>query len=76
MYVGDFLITSIHLKIENLKDKMKDEFENTDLSKLSCFIGMEFMKVKESIMMHQQNHVKELLDRFETSDSNTITNLS
>jgi len=43
LYVDDLLITgSSTLEINKVKDKMKSEFEMTDLGELSFFLGMEF----------------------------------
>lgn len=40
---------------------MKDEFEMTDLGKLSYFLSMEFVKIREGMVMHHQKYMKELL---------------
>lgn len=40
-------------EIENLKEKMKVEFEMTDLGKISYFFGMEFVKARKCMIMHQ-----------------------
>lgn len=46
-YVDDLLITDNHsCALENLNAQLKEEFEMTDLSRLSYFLGMEFVKSK------------------------------
>ncbi|KAK2355926.1 putative mitochondrial protein [Trifolium repens] len=77
LYVDDLLITgSQKSEIEKLKFKLKAEFEMTDLGELSFFLGMEFVKVKNGIVMHQQKYICELLDKFELSNCNSVSNPS
>lgn len=77
LYVDDLLITrSKTSEIENVKNKLKSEFEVTDLGELSFFIGMEFLKMKTGIMMHQQKYIGELLEKFEMNNCNSISNPS
>lgn len=45
-----------------------------NIVKLSYFFDMEFVIVKEDMIMHKQKYVNELLDRLTMIDSNTITN--
>lgn len=46
------------------------EFEMTDLGKLSYFLGFEFMKVREGLMMHQKRYAMEVLKRFNMLNCN------
>ncbi|KAK2457600.1 hypothetical protein QL285_004854 [Trifolium repens] len=48
----------------------------TDLGELSFFLGMEFVKVKNCIVMHQQKYICELLDKFELNNCNSVSNPS
>ncbi|KAK2386041.1 putative mitochondrial protein [Trifolium repens] len=52
------------------------KFEMTDLGKLSFFLGMEFVKIKDGIVMHQQKYITELLEKFELNNCNSVTNPS
>lgn len=55
MYVDDLFITDFHaFEIENLTKKMKAKFKMTLIGKLTFFFGMEFVKVKEDMVMHQK----------------------
>jgi len=66
LYVDDLLITSSSTsKIKKVKEKLKSEFEMTDLGEISFFLGMEFVKLKNEMMMHQQKYIGELLEKFE-----------
>ena len=42
-----------------------NEFEMTDLSKMSYFLGMEFMYSEKGIILHQMKYELKLLKRFE-----------
>jgi hypothetical protein len=48
----------------------------TDLGELSFFLGMEFVKIKDGIVMHQQKYITELLEKFELNNCNSATNPS
>ncbi|XP_027190520.1 secreted RxLR effector protein 161-like [Cicer arietinum] len=49
---------------------MKDEFEMTDLGKLSYLLGMKFAKTEEGVLMHQKKYAREILRRFNMADCN------
>jgi hypothetical protein len=77
LYVDDLLITgSLRSEIDSLKDKLKAEFEMTDLGKLSFFLGMEFIEMQRGIVMHQQKYINELLEKFEMTECKSISNPS
>ncbi|XP_019455163.1 PREDICTED: uncharacterized protein LOC109356293 [Lupinus angustifolius] len=47
LYVDDLLVTWNNLKgVEELKGSLKEEFEMTDLGRLSYFLGLEFQYTK------------------------------
>jgi transposase InsO family protein len=77
LYVDDLLITgSKTAEIDKVKDKLKREFEMSDLGELSFFLGMEFVKRKGGIVMHQQKYIGEILGKFEMTDCKPISNPS
>ena len=77
LYVDDLLITgSSTSEINKVKEKLKLEFEMTDLGELSFFLGMEFVKLKVGMVMYQQKYIGELLVKFEMKDCNSVSNLS
>ena len=66
MHVDDLLITgSSTPKIKKVKDKLKSKFEITELGEISFFLGMEFVKLKEGMIMHEQKYIGKLLDKFQ-----------
>ncbi|PNY08922.1 putative copia-type protein [Trifolium pratense] len=55
LYVDDILITgSDSREIEKFKLTINKEFEMTDLGELSYFLGMEFVKTKKGMIMHNR----------------------
>jgi hypothetical protein len=75
--VDDLLITgSKASEIEAIKGKLKSEFEMTDLGELSFFLGMEFLKAKSGIVLHQKKYIGELLEKFEMNDCKVVNNPS
>ena len=71
LYVDDLLITrSNPLAKEKFKERLKLEFKMTDLGLLSYFLGMEFKKPKELMIMHQQKYTTDLLKRFQMMSCN------
>jgi hypothetical protein len=59
-----------------VKDKLKREFEMSDLGELSFFLGMEFVRRKDGIVMHQQKYISEILEKFEMTECKSISNPS
>jgi len=77
LYVDDLLITcSSTLKIKKVKEKLKLEFEMTDLCELSFFLGTKFVKLRAGMVMHQQKYIGELSEKFEMNDCNSVFNPS
>ncbi|XP_019431328.1 PREDICTED: uncharacterized protein LOC109338522 [Lupinus angustifolius] len=66
LYVDDLVITkSSETEILKLKGKLNSEFEMIDFRELAYFLGLEFMKTKSGIMMHQRKYIVDVLNRFQ-----------
>ncbi|XP_019450648.1 PREDICTED: uncharacterized protein LOC109352918 [Lupinus angustifolius] len=52
---------------------MKAEFEMSDLGELSYFLGIEFSRVKEGILMHQEKYINDVLKRFNMEGCNAVS---
>jgi hypothetical protein len=52
------------------------KFEMTDLGELSFFLGMEFLKAKSGIVLHQKKYIGELLEKSEMNDCKVVKNPS
>ena len=48
----------------------------TGLGELSFFLGMEFLKLKNGIVMHQQKYIGELVEKVEMKNCNSVSNPS
>lgn len=71
LYVDDLLVTgSNHAEIEEFKERMKSEFDMTDLGVLSYFLGMEFLETAEGIVLHQKKYANDVLKRFNMMNCN------
>jgi len=57
-----------------LQEKLKSQFEMTNLGELSFFLGMEFLKLKNGMVMHKQKYIGELLEKFEMKKCNSVSN--
>ncbi|KAK2372692.1 putative mitochondrial protein [Trifolium repens] len=65
LYVDDILLTgSSEQEIAKFKKVLMNEFEMTDLGKMSYFLGMEFLYSEKGIILHQIKYELELLKRF------------
>ncbi|XP_047174799.1 uncharacterized mitochondrial protein AtMg00810-like [Vigna umbellata] len=65
LYVDDMLITGSSVeRITNFKFQMLQEFEKSDLGQLNYFLGIEFTKTDEGLMMHQSRYTLDMLNKF------------
>ncbi|XP_052726845.1 uncharacterized protein LOC128194777 [Vigna angularis] len=72
LYVDDLLITrSSEEKIIDLKVQMLQEFEISDLGRLSYFLGIEFTKTDGGILMHQSRYALDMLTKFDMLHCNS-----
>ncbi|GAU43218.1 hypothetical protein TSUD_301050 [Trifolium subterraneum] len=71
LYVDDLLITgSNEAHIREFKVDMMREFEMTDLGHISYFLGIEFQRTSEGLILHQKKYAIEILKRFEMDQCN------
>jgi len=69
--VDDLLITGSNMsEINKLKQLLMKQFEMTDLSQLSYFLGIEFKETKAGVVMHQSEYAANLLVKFHMSNCN------
>ncbi|XP_049414554.1 uncharacterized mitochondrial protein AtMg00810-like [Solanum stenotomum] len=62
IYVDDMLITGNSiLLIEETKNQLKQAFKMKDLGELRYFLGIEFGRSKQGILMHQRKYALELI---------------
>ncbi|XP_045810820.1 uncharacterized mitochondrial protein AtMg00810-like [Trifolium pratense] len=71
LYVDDLLITgSNESYISEFKGDLKEEFEMTDLGLMTYFLGIEFLRNEQGILMHQTRYASEILKKFEMDKCN------
>lgn len=71
LYVDGLLIMGSNGKcISKFKSEIMKEFETTDLSLMTYFLGIEFYKSKSGLLMHQRRHVFKILKKFEIEHCN------
>lgn len=62
VYVDDLMITGNDATlIQETKDKLQHCFKIKDLGDLKYFLGIEFARNKEGILMHQRKYAVELI---------------
>ncbi|RDY02272.1 hypothetical protein CR513_14284, partial [Mucuna pruriens] len=74
MYVDDLIITGdVNEEIKQFKEKMKSEFDMTNLGILHYFLGFEFMHTQKGIFLHQRKYTGEVLKHFNMENCNTAS---
>ncbi|XP_019438962.1 PREDICTED: uncharacterized protein LOC109344663 [Lupinus angustifolius] len=68
LFVFELSTRSSEAEIVKLKGKLNSEFEMTDLGELAYFLGLEFLKTKSGIIMHQKKYISDVLSRFQMLD--------
>lgn len=72
LYVDDLLVTgSSEGEIADFKHKMMSEFDMTDLSHLSYFLGMELKRTDAGILLHQSKYANVCLKKFHMMHCNS-----
>ena len=62
IYVDDILITASRKRlIDNAKQVMKSNFKIKDLEDIIYFLGIEFARNSEGILIHQRKYAMELI---------------
>lgn len=73
VYVDDLIITGTSVSnIVQFKKQMSHEFEMSDLSKLSYYLGIEVKQGKDSIELKQLAYAKKVLERAGMTGCNVV----
>nr|KYP44586.1 Retrovirus-related Pol polyprotein from transposon TNT 1-94 [Cajanus cajan] len=74
-YVDDLIYTgSDELMFQQFKTIMMNEFAMTDLGKMRYFLGIEVLQSCTGIYIGQKKYIKDMLNRFDMSDCNSVKN--
>lgn len=73
MYVDDLLITGSNQSlIQEAEDILHHNFKMKDLGKLKYFLGIEFSRSKEGILINQRRYALELISACGLTGGKTI----
>src|SRR4051812_49356764 len=73
LYVDDILLTgSCSEDLMKFKKVLMNEFEITDLGKMSYFLGMEILYSEDGIILHQLKYELELLKKFKLENYKAV----
>ena len=73
LYVDDLIITGNDTEnIKNLKSKLHEDFEMTDLGAASHYLGIEIHRQENGIFIHQQGYIQKLLQKFNLEKCNSV----
>lgn len=62
VYVDDIVLTGDdHTELQNIKSQLAKDFEVKDLGNLKYFLGMEFARSKDGLVVSQRKYVLDLL---------------
>ncbi|KAJ0440609.1 putative RNA-directed DNA polymerase [Helianthus annuus] len=74
LYVDDIVYTSSSQKLlAEFREKMVNEFDMTDIGKLSYFLGLEVTQRADGTFVGQQKYARDLLNRFGMGQCKTAT---
>lgn len=75
LYVDDLIfVGNDDVMCEEFKQSMKQEFEMTDLGRMSFFLGVEVHQSMKGIHLCQKKYAKEVLERFRMWNCNPVKN--
>lgn len=73
-YVDDMLLASRSLNwISEFKQELRNHFEIKDLGNVTRCLGMEFKQTESSIEISQKIYIREILKRFNMTDSKPVS---
>ncbi|KAM7520343.1 hypothetical protein LguiB_019305 [Lonicera macranthoides] len=73
LYVDDLIFTgNSRAMFENFKQSMMLEFEMSDLGKMHFFLGIEVQQSVDGIFISQKKYIREILNRFQMKDCNSV----
>ena len=73
IYVDDLLISgNDEAAISALKEKLKQEFEMTDLGTASSYLGVDIHRKSDGIFISQKGYIEKLLTKFHMQHCNSI----
>ena len=76
LYVDDLIFNgNCTLMFDEFKKSMMNEFEMTDLGMMHYFLGIEIVQSDVGIFLSQKKYVRDILNRFQMHDCNSVNTL-
>jgi len=75
VYVDDILIIGKKNEILDVKDQIKNIYKIKDIGEVDFVIGIKFEKQKNGYILHQKGYIKELIERYNLSNTKPVRNL-
>ena len=73
VYMNDLLLVeSTAESLQNLKDKLKDQFEMTSMNLAENYLGIEISQQSDKITLIQSVFILEILKHFEMKNSKSV----
>ncbi|MCI27534.1 hypothetical protein A2U01_0048733, partial [Trifolium medium] len=73
LYVDDLIFTGNNeVMFSKFKDSMKNEFDMSDLGKMSHFLGVEVVQNAKGIFITQAKYARDILERFDMLNCNSL----
>ena len=70
VYVDDMILASENEEIiKETEDKLNEEFEIKSLGDIQCYLGIEVERVNGTFQIHQENYIKQIVNRFGQGDA-------
>lgn len=74
LYVDDLIFTGSSKEMfEEFKRSMENEFDMTDLGRMTCFLGVEVTQNADGIFIGQSKYAREVLERFGMDKSKPVS---
>jgi len=76
MYVDDILLTGTDNEINKTKTLLTKYFELSDLGEIKYIIGIQFEKLKDGYLIHQEKYINDILNKFNFSELKPTSNMT
>ena len=74
IHVDDMLVAADSAPLEILKDRLRTNFEITDMGNAKLFVGIQIDRHSaDYITIHQERYIKTIIERFNMQDSHIVS---
>ena len=75
VYVDDILLAGTDFEINKTKSLLTKYFELSDLGEIKYIIGIQFEKLKDGYLIHQEKYTNYILNKFKFNELKPISNM-